>query len=84
MDDSYPADFLLTYRTFLTSPGQIFDKLMTSWNERTEVHAPVSVYFNLCMFVCLFVCSSLYLLLCSHDLITDNTRSTTLGHQSLW
>ncbi|XP_065908690.1 rap guanine nucleotide exchange factor 6-like isoform X2 [Dysidea avara] len=38
VDDSYPADFPLTYRTFLTSPGQIFDKLMTSWNERTEVH----------------------------------------------
>jgi len=71
VDDSYPADFLLTYRTFLTSPGQIFDKLLTSWNERTEFHDRVRV------FDCLFN-------LCSHDLIIDNTHSTTLGHQSLW
>ena len=72
MDDSYPVDFLLTYRTFLTSPGQIFDKLMTSWNERTEVYDPVSVYFSVCvclfvcLFVCLSVCLSLYLLVYAH------------------
>ena len=47
MDDSYHADFLLTYRTFLTSPGEIFDKLLTSWNERAEVHDQVMMYFVL-------------------------------------
>ena len=41
MDDSYHADFLLTYRTFLTSPGEIFDKLLTNWNEKAEVHDQV-------------------------------------------
>ncbi|XP_065908833.1 rap guanine nucleotide exchange factor 6-like [Dysidea avara] len=45
VDDSYPVDFLLTYRTFLTSPGQIFDKLMTSWNERTEVYDPIVLHW---------------------------------------
>ena len=41
VDDSYHADFLLTYRTFLTSPGEIFDKLLTSWNETAEVYDQV-------------------------------------------
>ena len=41
VDYSYHADFLLTYRTFLTSPGEIFDKLLTSWNERAEVRDQV-------------------------------------------
>ena len=45
MDDSYHADFLLTYGTFLTSPGELFDKLLTSWNERAEVHGQVMMCF---------------------------------------
>ena len=45
MNDSYHADYLLTYRTFLTSPGEIFDKLLTSWNERAEVHDQVMMCF---------------------------------------
>ena len=43
MDDAYNADFLLTYRTFLASPGEIFDKLLTNWNEKAEAHDQVMV-----------------------------------------
>jgi len=46
VDDSY---LLLTYQMFLTSPGQIFYNLVTSWNERTEVHDRVSMCACVCV-----------------------------------
>ena len=31
VDDTFHKDFLLTYRTFLTSPAPIVDRLKSAW-----------------------------------------------------
>ena len=53
VDDNYHMDFLLTYRTFLSSPDPIIEKLLKAWNERVDLRKRVKpcnlyMYMHIC------------------------------------
>ena len=46
VDPTFVEDFLLTYRTFLPSPGDLTEKLM-KWFEDPALRAKVTIIFTL-------------------------------------
>ena len=45
VDPTFVEDFLLTYRTFLPSPGDLTEKLM-KWFEDPALRAKVTIFFT--------------------------------------